>query len=229
MVINELHEWTVSTAEARRIQERLAARVTLRPLPRRIELVAGADVSFSRELGTVYAAVLVFRFATMELLEQALTDAPARFPYVPGMLTFREAPAVLAAFSRLEITPDAAIFDGQGYAHPRRIGLASHMGLWLQLPTVGCAKSRLMGEHGVPGARRGDWTPLLDGADQVGAVLRTRDSVKPLFVSPGHLSDFASSMRLVLDCCRGYRLPEPTRQAHIIVERWKRERLAKAG
>lgn len=223
MRVGKLHDWNVSPAEAPHFQDKLARRVRLRPLPPHVELVAGADVSFSRELGTVFAAVLLFRFEGMEVLEQAQERAPARFPYVPGLLSFREGPAILKAFGRLQHRPDVVIFDGQGYAHPRRIGLASHMGLWLRLPTVGCAKSRLIGEHAKPGPRRGRFSPLLDNGEQIGIVLRTRENVKPVFVSPGHLADFVSSMRLVLDCCRGYRLPEPTRQAHITVERWKRE------
>jgi len=229
MRARELHDWDVSTAEARQLQEGLAGRVRLKPLPLRLGFVAGADVSFSRELGVVFAALLVFQLDKMELVEQALADAPACFPYVPGLLTFREGPAVLRAFGKLHRKPHAVIFDGQGYAHPRRIGLASHMGLWLGLPTVGCAKSRLIGEHAEPGLRRGDFTELLDSGEQIGVALRTRDSVKPVFVSPGHLADFASSVRLVLECCRGYRLPEPTRQAHITVERWKRSRMLQGG
>jgi deoxyribonuclease V len=229
MQARKLHDWDVSPAEARRLQEELASRVTLKPLPPHVELVAGADVSFSRELGTVFAAVLVFRFDDMKVLEQALAHASARFPYVPGLLTFREGPAVLKAFGKLRHKPDAVIFDGQGYAHPRRIGLACHMGLWLGLPTVGCAKSRLIGEHAEPGRRRGDCTPLLDNGEQIGVALRTRDNVKPVYVSPGHLADFPSSVRLVLDCGRGYRLPEPTRQAHITVQSWKRECVLRGG
>ena len=136
---------------------------------------------------------------------------------MPGLLTFREGPVMLRAFARLQNVPDIVLFDGQGIAHPRRLGLAAHMGLWLGLPTVGCAKSRLIGRHDEPGPNR------VDGEEQIGEVLRTRDRVKPLFVSPGQMTDFASARRIVLDCGRGRRLPEPTRQAHIAVTRRKRE------
>jgi deoxyribonuclease V len=224
MELRKLHRWDVTTAEARSIQAALARRVRLRPLPRRLTLVAGVDVSFDRASGAVFAAVLVFRLPGMELTERATAREAARFPYVPGLLTFREGPPVLKAFQKLVRVPDVVIFDGQGFAHPRRCGLASHMGLWLGVPTVGCAKSRLIGEHAEPGPRRGDSAPLLDAGEQIGVVLRTRDLVKPVFVSPGHLADFGTSRQAVLDCGRGCRLPEPTRQAHMAVERLKAER-----
>ena len=216
-----LHDWDVSTAEARAIQERLAPRVVLRPLPRGIRLVAGADVAVDKPSGRVYAAVVVLTFPGLSVVEEAAAARPADFPYVPGLLTFREGPAVLDAFRRLERRPDVVVFDGQGLAHPRRFGLACHVGLWLGLPAVGCAKSRLIGEHEEPGPGKGDWTPLTDGGQRIGTVLRTRDGVKPVFVSPGHLADFGSARRLVLDCCPRCRLPEPTRLAHTAVGRLK--------
>jgi deoxyribonuclease V len=221
MRLKHLHGWEVTTAEARAIQQRLAGRVRLEPLPDDVSLVAGADVAVSRRAGLVFAAVLVFRLPQMELLEEATAHVETTFPYVPGLLTFREGPPLVQAFTALGTRPDAVIFDGQGFAHPRRLGLATHMGLWLGLPTVGCAKSRLIGEHEEPGLRKGDSAVLRDGEEQIGVVLRTRDSVKPVFVSPGHLADFGSSERLVLSCCTRYRLPEPTRQAHMAVGRLK--------
>ncbi|MCK4376278.1 MAG: deoxyribonuclease V [Candidatus Brocadiae bacterium] len=229
MRVRKLHDWQLSPAEARRLQAQLAPQVELRPLPRRITLVAGADLAVSRELGMLFATVLVFRYPEMELVEQAGARDRASFPYVPGLLTFREGPALLKAFARLRQAPDVVIFDGQGLAHPRRLGLACHMGLWLGLPTVGCAKSRLIGEHERPGLAKGDSAPLLDKGEQIGVVLRTRDGVKPTFVSPGHLADFATSEKMVLDCCRRFRLPEPTRQAHMAVGRLKAQCVLRLG
>ena len=226
MRIRKLHDWDVTTAEARDIQERLAPKVRLKPLPRRPELVAGVDIALSRRLGRCFASAVVLSFPDIEPVEQALAEDELRFPYVPGLLTFREGAVSLKALGKLRHVPDVVIFDGQGLAHPRRLGLASHMGLWLGLPTVGCAKSRLIGTHDAAGETKGESTPLLDDGEQVGVVLRTRTRVKPVFVSPGHLADFESSARLVLECCTKYRLPEPTRQAHIAVGKAKRARLA---
>jgi len=226
MHVEELHDWNPDAAGARRLQEELAARVELRPLPEHVGLVAGADVAVSREAGLFFAAVVVLDFPALDVVEVRTAAAPATFPYVPGLLSFREGPAVVRAFRQLERVPDVVIFDGQGLAHPRRIGLACHMGLWLGLPTVGCAKSRLVGEHARPGRRKGRSVPLEYAGEQVGVVLRTRTDVKPVFVSPGHLADIPTSCRLVLDCCTRYRLPEPTRRAHAAVGRAKRERLS---
>ena len=226
MRVKKLHDWDVDYARARRLQEELAARVELRPLPSNIRLVAGADLAFSRGLGRFFAAIVVLAFPDLEPVEVVTTDAEPTVPYIPGLLSFREGPVVVDAMRKLRHRPDAVIFDGQGYAHPRRCGLASHMGLWLGLPTVGCAKSRLIGEHAEPGRERGECVPLTDAGEQIGVVLRTRTGVKPLFVSPGHMADFTSSAQLVLRCCTRYRLPEPTRLAHIEVGRVKREYVA---
>lgn len=151
------------------------------------------------------------------VVERRTARVACRFPYVPGLLSFRELPGVLAAFRKLTVVPEAVLCDGQGLAHPRRFGLACHLGLWLGLPTVGCAKSRLCGTFDEPERSRGGWTPLLLDDEQVGVVLRTRDGVKPLFVSPGHLCDQASAVRLTLAATTRYRLPEPTRLAHQLV------------
>jgi len=221
MQLNQVHGWEMSAAEARRLQRQLAGRVRLRAVPRRLGLVAGADIAFDRAAGRAYACVVVLSFPGMEEVEVARAWAPLTFPYVPGLLTFREGPALAEAFRKLRSRPDAVIFDGQGIAHPRRFGLAAHMGLWLGLPSVGCAKSRLVGSHDEPGHRKGDRAPLLDGGEHIGTVLRTRESVKPVYVSPGHLADVETSAELVLACCTRYRLPEPTRRAHIAVARYK--------
>jgi deoxyribonuclease V len=153
----------------------------------------------------------------------------SRFPYVPGLLSFREAPILLRAFAKLKHRPDAVILDGQGTAHPRRLGLAAHVGLWLGVPTVGCAKTRLCGEHRAPGQRVGAQTPLMFREQIIGSVLRTKRNSNPLYVSPGNLIDLAGAVQLVLQCCRGYRLPEPTRQAHLYVNGFRREREARAA
>jgi len=224
--IRKLHDWDLDYATARRLQERLARRVRLKPLPRGIELVAGADMAFSRTREKFFACVVVMSLPDLEEVETRHAVAASSFPYIPGLLSFREGPVVLEAFRQLEHTPDAVIFDGQGIAHPRRFGLASHMGLWLGIPTVGCAKSRLVGEHDAPGLSKGDRVPLLDGGERIGVALRTRTGVKPVFVSPGAGADFDGSCRLVLNCCNRYRLPEPTRQAHLKVKQAKAAFLA---
>ena len=223
MDIPRLHDWTVDPSAARSIQEALGSRLRTEALRHPPELVAGADVAFDRGRGLVFAVVLVFRFSDLGVIEETSAHGPADFPYVPGLLTFREGPVMLKAFGQIRNRPDVVLFDGQGIAHPRRLGLAAHMGLWLDLPAVGCAKSRLVGRYDEPGLHRGDAAPLMDGEEQIGEVLRTRERVKPVFVSPGHRIDFASARRIVLECGRGRRLPEPTRQAHIAVTRRKRD------
>lgn len=212
MSLPDLQHWHVTPAEAREIQNAHRARVERRSTAGRVELVAGADVSF--RAGRARAAVVVLAYATLDLVEVAVARQPVRFPYVPGLLAFREIPPVLAAYRKLRCAPDLVLVDGQGVAHPRRFGLASHLGLILDLPTVGCAKKRYIGTHADPGEEAGATTPLLDGDEVIGAVVRTRSRVKPLFVSIGHRVDLAGAVRHVLHCARRYRLPEPLRLAH---------------
>ncbi|MCK9230134.1 MAG: deoxyribonuclease V [Syntrophales bacterium] len=221
MNIRHFHDWKVDYAGAARIQKDLAGRVILRDrgLPDRISLVAGADVSYSRGDNVMYAAVVVLDFASMETVEESCRAVTVDFPYIPGLLSFREGPALLAAFGDLRTEPEVVLFDGQGIAHPRGLGLASHMGLLLDLPSIGCAKSRLCGEYDDVGCDRGDSSPLEHRGKRVGAVLRTKNRVKPLYISPGHNISLESALEIVLSCCRGYRLPEPTRQAHLAVNR----------
>ncbi len=223
MDLPNLHRWDLTPKQAMRLQEQLARRVKLQPLPEHVELVAGADLAFSRKRGLVFASVVVLRLPELEAVEQVDVHMECPFPYVPGLLSFREGPPLVRAFRRIEQRPDVVIFDGHGFAHPRRVGLASHMGLWLGTPTVGCAKSRLTGEHEEPGPEKGESQVLTAEGEQIGVVLRTRTRVKPIFVSPGHLADFDTSVGLVLRCCRKYRLPEPTRRAHLAVGKLKRE------
>jgi len=182
-----------------------------------VNLVAGADVSYSRTTDRYFAAVIVMRYPDMEVVEESTASGSSSFPYIPGLLTFREGPITLEAFRKLKHKPDVLIFDGQGVAHPRGFGIASHMGVLLGIPSVGCAKSVLVGDYKEPAKRRGSSSPLVYKGAEVGRALRTRDGVKPVYVSAGHMVDLSFACELVLKCSKGYRLPEPTRKAHILV------------
>lgn len=206
------HPWNVSPAEARAIQQRLRQYVRLQPLPTPVRIVGGVDVSIHEE--TAQAAVVLLTFPDLEPLEAVTAEVRVEFPYVPGLLAFREGPAVLAAVQKLNHVPDVLIFDAQGLAHPRRMGLATHIGVLLDLPSVGCAKSRLCGEHEEPPPERGEWVPLISEGEVIGAVVRTQTGIQPLYVSVGHLTDLETAIHLVLSCSTRYRLPEPTRWAH---------------
>jgi deoxyribonuclease V len=208
------HPWRVSYHEATAIQESLRARLRLVPFARRVRLVAGADVAYSRTSHRMYAAVVVVALPELKIVETKWVAARARFPYIPGLFSFRELPPLLAAFRRLRSSPDALLFDGQGLAHPRRFGLACHAGVLLGRPAVGCAKSILVGEHGPLGAGRGSAADLVCSGETVGAALRTRAGVKPVYVSPGHLVDLSTSIALVLKATGRFRVPEPLRLAH---------------
>jgi deoxyribonuclease V len=214
MRVAELHPWKVSTREAFEIQESLRQRLRLRPLRRKVRLVAAADVAYSRPTHRMYAVVVAVRLPGLEVVEISTAHQLARFPYIPGLFSFRELPPLVRAFEGLESQPDAVLFDGQGLAHPRRMGLACHAGLLLGTPTVGCAKSRLVGEHGPVPSRQGGRADLVHEGEVVGAVLRTRAGVKPVYVSPGHLVDVDSAVKLVLRTTGRFRLPEPVRLAH---------------
>ncbi len=222
MRIHCLHDWDLSPTEAVALQRELAGRVVTDTPLAACELIAGADVSYNRYSSTFYAGVVVVRVADGEVVERRGAVKESPFPYVPGLLSFREAPALLEAFARVESRPDAVMCDGQGLAHPRRLGIACHLGLWLDLPTIGCAKSHLAGTFTDPGPEAGSTSPLRLGGDVVGEVVRTKARTKPLFVSPGHKIDVAGSTRWVLASCRGYRVPEPTRQAHLYVNELRR-------
>lgn len=223
MEIPFLHKWEMPCSEAIALQRELAERVQVEDcLPHPVGLVAGVDASYEKHGDQFHAAVVVLTLPGLTVVEEATASSRVDFPYVPGLLSFRELPVVLMAFRSLRTVPDAVLVDGQGIAHPRRLGLASHLGLWLDLPTVGCAKSRLCGEHRDPGPVRGDMAPLRMDGEQVGAVLTTRDGVKPLFISPGHKTDIPGAVRLVLACGTRYRMPEPTRLAHLASNRVRR-------
>jgi deoxyribonuclease V len=222
MQIHNLHSWKLTPTEAVALQRELAGRVVTDTPLTVCETIAGADVSYNRFSSTFYAGVVVVRIEDGEVLERRGAVADVPFPYVPGLLSFRETPALLEAFAKIETRPDAVMCDGHGLAHPRRFGVACHLGLLLDVPTIGCAKSRLTGEFDDPASTAGSTAPLRLGSDIVGEMVRTKNRVKPLFVSPGHRIDIASSTRWVLASCRGYRLPEPTRQAHLFVNELRR-------
>ena len=214
MKARALHTWRVSHAQAARIQEGLRPRLVAAPLPKEPRLVAGADVAYSQRTHRVYAAVVVVELPSLETVESVGVTRAATFPYIPGLLSFREVPPLLDAFERLSRAPDVVVFDGQGLAHPRRFGLACHAGLLLDAPSIGCAKTRLVGEHDAVPDRRGASAPLRAEGETVGAVVRTRERVTPVFVSPGHRADTPSAVELVLALASRYRLPEPQRRAH---------------
>lgn len=219
MNVTKLHSWDISPKEAVSIQRQLQKDITLSSLPKPPAIIAGADVSYDKGSSIFFSGLVLLTFPDLEIVEEVSCSASVSFPYIPGLLSFREGPVVLDAFKKLKAKPDLIIFDGQGIAHPRGLGIASHMGLILGIPSIGCAKTRLCGEFSDPGNKKGDWSPLtLKGAD-VGGVVRTRDDVKPVFVSPGHLIDIKSSIDVILQCARKYRLPVPTRQAHLLVNR----------
>jgi len=219
MKINRCHEWPTTAAAAIELQKRLAPRVRLAPAPTNARLFAGADVAFSPNGEQVVAGVVIWDAEARVIVEQRVARVPCLFPYIPGLLSFRELPGVLAALRKIVHAPDVVLCDAQGLAHPRRLGLACHLGLWLEIPTIGCAKSRLCGDYEAPSSAKGAGAPLMHKGEQVGVVLRTRDNVKPLFVSPGHLCDHDSGTALTLRAAIKYRLPEPTRLAHLLVAR----------
>jgi len=218
MKYRNLHDWDVDYKTAVAIQADLRGKLVLRDEgPTYIRVVAGADISCNKGDDRVYAAVVLLDVDTLDVVEEASFSGRISFPYIPGLLTFREGPSLLRAFEKLQGRPDLILFDGQGIAHPRGFGLAAHMGLILDLPSVGCAKTRLIGAFEEPGARKGQLSPLIHDGKQIGAVLRTRDRVKPIFVSQGHRISLERAVDVVLRCTRRYRIPEPVRRAHILV------------
>ena len=212
--LQDCHDWNVSPREAIAIQNRLRRYIRAHDRVRTPARVAGIDVGFEDQGRTTRAAVVILDFPSLSLEETATARVPTRFPYVPGLLSFREIPAILAAMDRLQRSPDLLLCDGQGLAHPRRFGLACHLGLLLGLPAIGVGKTRLTGSHAQVAESKGAWTPLLDGEEVIGAVLRTRTGVKPVYVSVGHRISLERAIHYVLACTTRYRLPETTRLAH---------------
>jgi deoxyribonuclease V len=214
MRLHHLHEWNLSPSDAVALQKRLASQIIYnRPVDlNTVRLVAGVDVSVKENVSQ--AAVVVMTFPDLEIVESRVASQPTPFPYIPGLLSFREGPVLVDVFAQLEHEPDVFIFDGMGRAHPRRIGIASQMGLWLQKPTIGCGKTKLSGVYVEPPPERGSSAPLMDRGEVIGAILRTKERTKPVFISVGHLADLTSSVDLVMRCTGRYRLPEPIRAAH---------------
>jgi deoxyribonuclease V len=218
----QLHDWNLTPREAVELQKRLREQVRIAPLAVEIKTIAGADISFNKFEPTVYAGVVVLSFPELEVIEESGVVSETHFPYVPGLLSFRETPSVLEAWAQLKTEPDALMLDGQGLAHPRRAGIACHVGLLIERPTLGCAKSVLVGKYEEPSSERGAWTEMIDKGEVVGAAVRTKRNVQPVFVSPGHLIDLEGAIDLTLRSDGGYRQPEPTRRAHLLVNALRR-------
>jgi deoxyribonuclease V len=215
MELLDLHRWDLTPKEALAVQSELAYRVVCEGKLHGVRRIAGVDISVDRVEKRGIGAVVVLSYPELEVVDAAIVEAPLTFPYVPGLLSFRETPVLREAFRRVAGPIGLLFCDGQGYAHPRRFGIACHLGLLLDVPAIGCAKSRLIGEHETPGDSAGSRTDLIDKDEVIGSVLRTRANVKPLFVSAGHRISLAEAEAWVLRCCSGYRLPEPTRLAHL--------------
>ncbi len=213
MLKTPLHDWNLKPNAAIALQRQLAQRIIREDQLGEVHHIAGVDMAINEENGMARAAVVLLSYPALEIQERHVYEEPVRMLYIPGLLSFREAPCVLGAFARLQQQPDLVMVDGQGIAHPRRLGIASHLGLWLELPTIGCGKSILTGHHRALGEEAGSWVPLVDNDETIGAVVRTRAHVKPMIISLGHRISLETSLRYVLACCKGYRLPEPTRQA----------------
>ena len=213
MKINISHNWVKTVAEAKEIQQQLQPKTIHTDCLGKVEYVAGVDMGFEDNYKISKAAVAVFTYPELELVEQAISRIPTTFPYVPGYLSFREIPAILAVLPKLKQTPDLIMCDGQGFAHPRRFGLACHLGVLLDLPTIGVAKSRFIGEHEELPQAKGSQQPLMDNDETIGIVLRSRTNVRPLYVSVGHKISLPTAIDYVMGCLTKYRLPETTRWA----------------
>lgn len=215
------HSWSVTPKRAVEIQREMADRIVRQGNVRHPRLLAGVDLAFLKDEGQSIAGVVVWDVNQQKVVEQHAMRFPLRFPYVPGLLSFREAPAILAVLRKLRCRPDAFLFDGQGYAHPRRFGLACHVGLLINRPSLGCAKSLLVGTCKTPGESRGSTEPLMYKGERIGMAVRTRDNVRPVYVSVGHLLSLAAAVVITLTAGAGFRLPEPTRLADKLVAREK--------
>lgn len=217
------HSWTLSPTEAIHLQRELRQQIVLRPLDGPIRRIAGADISFSLYSDVFYAAIVVLDYESLEVVETAYFTETVTFPYVPGLLSFREIPTLLKAWQRLEVKPDVTMVDGHGIAHPRRMGIATHFGLVTGSPTLGCAKKILTGSHPPLDSEPGSISPIQDRGEVVGYALRSKPRTNPLFISPGHLLDLEGALAIARHCLGNYKLPEPTRQAHQLVNAFRRE------
>ncbi|MDR9856645.1 deoxyribonuclease V [Paenibacillus sp. VCA1] len=212
------HSWNISEQDAIQLQQQLALRVIHEDCGTPVEYVAGVDVAYSKHSGNLVAAVVILNAESLELVESATVEDTAAFPYIPGLFSFRELPPVIKAFEKIKTTPQLVVCDGQGFAHPRRFGLASHLGVLLDIPTIGCGKTRLIGDFTEPDLKRGSYSPLVDHGEEIGSVLRTQEGVKPIFVSVGHRISLATACEWILKLSPRYRLPETTRQADHLVK-----------
>lgn len=224
-----LHEWNLAPKDAIALQKTLAKQLETTDRIDPVQHIAGVDIGFEEGGEVTRAAVVILKWEAtiapeLVVVEQVVHREPTRMPYIPGLLSFREIPAALGAFDKLSIKPELVMVDGQGIAHPRRLGVAAHLGLWLDLPTIGIAKSRLYGKHAEVGEARGDWAPLTAGNSVIGAVLRSRANVKPVFVSPGHRLSLETSLEWVMRCLGRTKLPEPTRLADRLASRRDQQR-----
>ena len=215
MRIQKLHGWQINYTEARQVQEMLSGNISMENGFENPGLIAGVDISVRSAQDTARAAVVILSYPELDIVEVKTMEDQLRFPYIPGLLSFREAPLILSACQKLSVEPDILFVDGQGIAHPRRLGLASHLGLLLNTPSIGCAKSRLCGQHDTVPDEAGSFTHLLDNGEIIGAVVRSKTNVRPIFISVGHKIDLSTAIQWSINCCRGYRIPEPTRLAHI--------------
>ena len=216
------HDWDISLSEAKEIQKELRKKVKIQSLKKQVHTVAGIDTAFEKKKGVCFTAVVLLSYPDMEILEKVSVVEKLQIPYIPGYLSFREGPSITKALGFLKMNPDLLMFDGQGIAHPRMLGIATHIGVLYNTSTIGCAKSRLTGTYNKVGRKRGDFSFLLgDKGKRIGVVLRTKEDVKPLFISPGHLIDIKTSMKIVLESAKKYRLPEPTRLADILSKKAK--------
>jgi deoxyribonuclease V len=242
MQYKRLHDWNLTPTEAVELQKELRGKIRIEPLKQKIDLVAGCDISFNKFSDIVYAGIVVLRLPELELVDSSTVITRTSFPYIPGLLSFREIPALLEAWERLKTAPDVVMLDGQGIAHPRRFGIACHFGLLVGLPTLGCAKTVLRGKYDEPDKKAGSYSLMTDKGETVGAAVRTKDRVAPVYVSVGHLLDLPGAIKLALQCVKGYqasderdtlfdlpsaskskyRIPEPTRQAHLLVNELRR-------
>lgn len=215
-----LHSWQVSPEEAIAIQKGLREKILLKRKSKKLERIAAADVTYRESIAT--AGVVVFSYPELKILEESLAQVEVKFPYIPGLLSFREGPCIIKALEKIKEDIDLLLFDGQGIAHPRRMGIATHLGIYLNIPSVGCAKSKLVGKNAPLANREGANEPLYDGGEMIGYVVRCKKNAKPIFVSPGNLIDFETTLKVVLSLCRGHRVPEPLRLAHIFVNKNKK-------
>ncbi|MCP9235686.1 deoxyribonuclease V [Lewinella sp. JB7] len=217
-----LHDWNLDPQAAVQLQKELRERIRLEPLPGPVKLIGGADISFNLYSDIFHAAIVVLDYESLEVVESTYFTQTVDFPYIPGLLSFREIPTLLRAYEQLQQRPDVVMVDGHGIAHPRRMGIATHFGLVTGTPTLGCAKKILTGKFTAPGPDRGDASPIQAGSDTLGYALRSKPKVKPVFVSPGHLLDLAGALEIARHCLRKHKLPEPTRMAHLLVNEHRR-------